>query len=52
MDAGVRSLAIGYPEAGGGIVILSNSDKAVPSWGLILEEEFGDAGAEIVRRNR
>ena len=51
-DPGIRSLAIAWPEKRQAIVILSNSDNAVPTWGLILKEEFGQDGEEVVKANR
>lgn len=47
-DAGVRSLALAWPERREAIVILSNSDNAMPTWGLIIHEVFGEIGDETV----
>jgi len=51
-DPGVRAIAIGAPEQGRGIIILSNSDNAVPVWQAIITEQLGRTGEEIVGRNR
>ncbi|AKM06621.1 serine hydrolase [Pelagerythrobacter marensis] len=51
-DPGIRALALGWPNANEGIVILSNSDNAMPLWELILKEEFGKNGQEIIDRNQ
>jgi CubicO group peptidase (beta-lactamase class C family) len=51
-DAGVRSLALAWPERREAIVILSNSDNAIPTWGLIIGEAFGARGEETVALNR
>lgn len=51
-DDGVRSLALLWPDSGDGIVILSNSDSAMPAWQLILSDVFGDRGEAVVAANR
>ena len=51
-DAGIRSLAIAWPVKQQAIVILSNSDNAIPTWGLILKEEFGQDGDAVVKANQ
>lgn len=51
-DVGVRSLAVMWPNAKRAIVILSNSENAIPTWGIILREEFGEDGAQVVQWNR
>jgi hypothetical protein len=50
-DPGVRSLALLWPQTGDGIVLMSNSDGAIPTWQLILTEHFGDKGWEILKAN-
>jgi CubicO group peptidase (beta-lactamase class C family) len=51
-DPGIRSLAVAWPAKRQAIVILSNSDNAVPTWGLILKEEFGQEGEKVAMANR
>lgn len=51
-DPGVRSLVVAWPEKQQAIVMLSNSENAIPTWGLILKEEFGDDGAAVVSANK
>lgn len=50
-DSGVRSLVVAWPAKRQAIVILSNSENAMPTWGLIIKEAFGGEGAEVVERN-
>lgn len=51
-DAGVQSLVLAWPERKEAIVILSNSENAIPTWGLIIREAFGEPGAEVLEANR
>lgn len=51
-DPGIRSLAVAWPAKRQAIVILSNSDNAIPTWGLILKEEFGQDGDAVLKANR
>ena len=51
-DPGIRSLAVAWPAKRQAIVILSNSDNAVPTWGLILKDEFGQDGDAVLKANR
>lgn len=51
-DPGVRALAIGLTGSRRGLVILSNSDNAMPAWSGILRESWGETGDAIVMRSR
>jgi Beta-lactamase class C and other penicillin binding proteins len=51
-DAGVRALALAWPDKRQAVVILSNSENAIPTWGLIIEEAFGPDGAAAIRANQ
>lgn len=51
-DAGVRSLALAWPAKRQAIVIISNSENAMPTWGLIIKEAFGEDGTDVLGLNR
>lgn len=51
-DPGVRALAVGLADSRRGLVILSNSDNAIPAWSGILSEVWGGTGDAIVARAR
>lgn len=51
-DPGIKALAVGLTGSRRGLVILSNSDNAIPAWSGILSEMWGETGDAIVARAR
>jgi CubicO group peptidase (beta-lactamase class C family) len=51
-DPGVRALAVGLTGSRRGLVILSNSDNAMPAWSGIITEMWGETGEALVERAR
>jgi CubicO group peptidase (beta-lactamase class C family) len=51
-DAGVSAIAIGLPGQQKGLVILSNSENAMPVWQAVISEQLGGDGDFIIRENR
>lgn len=51
-DPGVRALAVGLADSRRGLVILSNSDNAMPAWSGIISEMWGETGEALVSRAR
>ena len=50
-DDGTKSIAMVLPQSRKGLVLFINSENGLKIWKKIIEEYFGDLGAEIVRRN-
>ena len=50
-DYGTKTLAIMFPEAKKGLVVLTNSENGMVIWGKLLREYFGPAGEEVIKRN-
>lgn len=51
-DPGIKTLAVGLTGSRRGLVILSNSDNAIPAWSGIMSEMWGETGEAIVARAR
>lgn len=50
-DYGLKTLMVLLPNSKQGLVIFSNSENGMVVWRKIIEEYFGEIGAEIARRN-
>ena len=50
-DNGTKCIAMVLPRSRQGLVLFINSENGLKIWKKIIEEYFGETGAEIVRRN-
>lgn len=50
-DDGIKAIAIMFPKGRRGLVVLSNSENGIALWKKIIEETYGDEGADLVALN-
>ncbi len=50
-DLGTKALAVLLPKSRRGLLILSNAENGMVLWRKVVEEQLGEAGREVVRRN-
>ena len=50
-DPGIKAIAIMRPDAGSGLLILSNSENGMVLWPKIVGESLPVTGSQIIRRN-
>ena len=50
-DDGIKAIAILLPESRDGLLVIANSENGISLWKKIIEESFGETGADLVARN-